>query len=106
MRLYVLACCLMCDISMYGQMPFDQGGMGGLGGLGSSLGNTSGTRSAGKSGGTWGRDTSKVEKSVPTEFYQWRIDERLGTMMREEYNDTLPTASRTTMAPTAWPEVT
>jgi len=90
MRLYVLACCLMCGISMYGQMPFDQGGMGGLGGLGSSLGNTSGTRSAGKSGGTWGRDTSKVEKSVPTEFYQWRIDERLGTMMREEYNDTLP----------------
>lgn len=39
---------------------------------------------------TWGRDTSKVDKVVPTEFFQWRIDERLGTVTPEEYNDTLP----------------
>lgn len=39
---------------------------------------------------TWGRDTSKVDKWVPTEFHQWRIDERLGTVIPEEYNDTLP----------------
>ena len=39
---------------------------------------------------TWGRDTSQVETFVPTEFYQWRIDERLGTIFKEEYNDTLP----------------
>ena len=39
---------------------------------------------------TWGRDTSKVEKSVPTDFHQWRIDERLGTILPEAYNDTLP----------------
>lgn len=39
---------------------------------------------------TWGRDTSKVDKTVPTDFHQWRIDERLGTVLPEEYNDTLP----------------
>ncbi len=39
---------------------------------------------------TWGRDTSGVERTVPTEFFQWRIDERLGTVEREELNDTLP----------------
>ncbi len=39
---------------------------------------------------TWGRDTSKVEHFVPTEFKQWRIDERLGIVHPEEYNDTLP----------------
>ncbi len=39
---------------------------------------------------TWGRDTSKVDKWVPTEFFQWRVDERLGTVIPEEYNDTLP----------------
>ncbi|MCR5181367.1 MAG: putative porin [Bacteroidaceae bacterium] len=39
---------------------------------------------------TWGRDTSKVDRTVPTEFFQWRIDERLGTVLPEEYNDTLP----------------
>ena len=39
---------------------------------------------------TWGRDTTKVEHFVPTEYKQWRIDERLGTMLPEEYNDTLP----------------
>ncbi len=39
---------------------------------------------------TWGRDTSKVERFVPTEYKQWRIDERLGTKYPEVYNDTLP----------------
>lgn len=39
---------------------------------------------------TWGRDTSQVEHFVPTEYKQWRIDERLGTMLPEVYNDTLP----------------
>ena len=58
-------------------------GLSGLGGLGSMGSNSGG-------GGTWGRDTSKVEKSVPTEFHQWRIGERLGERMAEEYNDTLP----------------
>lgn len=38
---------------------------------------------------TWGRDTSKVDKTVPTEFHQWRIDERLGTVLPEQFNDTL-----------------
>ena len=37
----------------------------------------------------WGRDTSKVDQTVPTEFHQWRIDERLGTVLPEVYNDTL-----------------
>ncbi len=40
--------------------------------------------------GTWGRDTSKVDRTVPTEYYQWHIDERLGTITRQEFNDTLP----------------
>ena len=39
---------------------------------------------------TWGRDTSKVDHTVPTEFNQWRIEERLGTRLPEAYNDTLP----------------
>ena len=38
---------------------------------------------------TWGRDTSKVDHYVPTEFYQWRIDE-FGNIERQEFNDTLP----------------
>lgn len=38
---------------------------------------------------TWGRDTSKVDKTVPTDFHQWRIDERLGTVIPQQYNDTL-----------------
>lgn len=38
---------------------------------------------------TWGRDTSKVDKTVPTEFHQWRIDERLGTVIPMQFNDTL-----------------
>ncbi len=45
---------------------------------------------SGQKRSTWGRDTSKVDRSVPTEFHQWRIDERLGTIFPEEYNDTLP----------------
>ena len=44
----------------------------------------------GQNRSTWGRDTSKVEKWVPTDFHQWRIDERLGTIIPEEYNDTMP----------------
>lgn len=48
------------------------------------------TNNRGQKRSTWGRDTSKVEKTVPTEFFQWRIDERLGTVQPEEYNDTLP----------------
>lgn len=59
----------------------------GLSGMGSKMGGL-GSKVGG--GGTWGRDTSKVEKSVPTEFHQWRIDERLGERLAEEYNDTLP----------------
>ena len=39
---------------------------------------------------TWGRDTSKVDKSVPTEYHQWRIEPLFGTRLPEEYNDTLP----------------
>ena len=38
---------------------------------------------------TWGRDTSKVDQTVPTEFHQWRIDDRLGTIHPEVFNDTL-----------------
>ena len=38
---------------------------------------------------TWGRDTSKVDQTVPTDFHQWRIDERLGTVIPQQYNDTL-----------------
>ena len=38
----------------------------------------------------FGRDTSRTERSVPTEFRQWRINERFGTPLPEEYNDTLP----------------
>ena len=45
---------------------------------------------SGQKRSTWGRDTSKVDRSVPTEFHQWRIDERLGTVFPEAYNDTLP----------------
>lgn len=41
---------------------------------------------------TWGRDTTKTDKTVPTEFHQWRLDERLGTILPEQYNDTLPHA--------------
>lgn len=39
---------------------------------------------------TWGRDTSKVDQTVPTEFKQWRIDPLYGTRLPEQYNDTLP----------------
>lgn len=39
---------------------------------------------------TWGRDTTKTEHFVPTEFYQWHIDERLGTVTQLPLNDTLP----------------
>lgn len=41
---------------------------------------------------TWGRDTTKSDKTVPTDFFQWRLEERLGTKLPEEYNDTLPHA--------------
>lgn len=44
----------------------------------------------GQKKGSWGRDTTKVDRTVPTEFYQWHIDERLGAITREEFNDTLP----------------
>ena len=57
-------------------------GLSGLGSMGSGKGSSR--------GGTWGRDTSKVEKSVPTEYHQWRIDSRLGYVIPQEYNDTLP----------------
>lgn len=39
---------------------------------------------------TWGRDTSKVDRTVPTEYKQWRIDPIYGTRLPEVYNDTLP----------------
>ena len=45
---------------------------------------------SGQKRSTWGRDTSKVDRTVPTEFFQWRIDERLGNIERQEFNDTLP----------------
>ena len=32
---------------------------------------------------TWGRDTSKVDKSVPTEYHQWRIEPLFGTRLPE-----------------------
>ncbi len=44
----------------------------------------------GRKRSSWGRDTTQVEHFVPTEFYQWHIDERLGTVLPEYYNDTLP----------------
>ncbi len=37
----------------------------------------------------WGRDTSKVDLTVPTEYHQWRIDNRFGTVLPEIFNDTL-----------------
>jgi len=39
---------------------------------------------------TWGRDTSKVDRYVPTEYHQWKIDPLFGARMPEQYNDTLP----------------
>ena len=39
---------------------------------------------------TWGRDTSKVDHYVPTEYHQWRIDPLYGARIPEQYNDTLP----------------
>ncbi|MCR4994745.1 MAG: putative porin [Bacteroidales bacterium] len=41
------------------------------------------------SGKTWGRDTTKTDHTVPTDFHQWRIDERLGTVIPQQFNDTL-----------------
>ena len=67
-----------------------------LGSMGNSFGNNGlgngfdDESGMGQQRSTWGRDTSKVDKWVPTEFHQWRIDERLGTVIPEEYNDTLP----------------
>jgi len=59
-----------------------------------SMGNTFGSGMDDENGmgqrSTWGRDTSKVDKWVPTDFFQWHIDERLGTVQPEEFNDTLP----------------
>ena len=46
---------------------------------------------SGNSSGIWGRDTtSSGEKEIPIEYHQWRIDERLGTVIPQAYNDTLP----------------
>ena len=67
-------------------------GMGNAFGGGNGFGENDGYMydGNGQQRSTWGRDTSKVDKWVPTEFHQWRIDERLGTILPEEYNDTLP----------------
>ena len=47
--------------------------------------------STGEPSGIWGRDTtSHNDKEVPTEYRQWYIDERLGTVIPQAYNDTLP----------------
>lgn len=54
------------------------------------FGNPTSTQDANKQQKTWGRDTSKVDHYVPTEFYQWHIDEQFGHVQREEFNDTLP----------------
>lgn len=61
-----------------------------LGGEGFGTGMDDDMMGTGQKRSTWGRDTSKVDRWVPTDFYQWRIDERLGTILPEEYNDTLP----------------
>lgn len=60
----------------------------------SQMGNTYGDGTVVDANGqvrsTWGRDTSKVDRTVPTEFKQWRIDPLYGTRLPEQYNDTLP----------------
>lgn len=39
---------------------------------------------------SWGRDTtSHEEKPIPIGLYQWKLDERLGTIIPEENNDTV-----------------
>lgn len=38
---------------------------------------------------TWGRDTAaREEKQIPIGLYQWKLDERLGTIIPAENNDT------------------
>ncbi len=83
--LFLLALCLQLPLRAQDILGSMGSGMGGFGGESEGFGMGSGQQRS-----TWGRDTSKVEKWVPTEFHQWRIDERLGTVIPEEYNDTLP----------------
>lgn len=46
---------------------------------------------SGNAAGIWGRDTtSSSEKEIPIEYHQWFIDERLGRVIPQAYNDTLP----------------
>ena len=83
--LFLLALCLQLPLRAQDILGSMGSGMGGFGGESEGFGMGSGQQRS-----TWGRDTSKVEKWVPTEFHQGRIDERLGTVIPEEYNDTLP----------------
>lgn len=69
------------------QDPFGSFGQGG--GFG-SFGNQEQTDTRGQQRSTWGRDTSKVDKVIPTDYFQWHIDEHLGTILPTAVNDTLP----------------
>jgi len=60
------------------------------GSTGSSLLTGSGNTNSGSSNGSWGRDTtSHEEKIVPIGVFQWVLDERLGTVIPAENNDTV-----------------
>ena len=69
------------------QDPFNTFGQGGNFG---SFGDENTTNPSQQKRSTWGRDTSKVDKVIPTDYFQWRIDERLGTIQPLAFNDTLP----------------
>ncbi len=38
---------------------------------------------------TWGRDSTREDKEIPIGVFQWKIDERLGTVLPTE-SDTIP----------------
>ncbi len=87
----VLLCCVCMSLMAKAQNDLDTFGGDSFGGTGiPGLSGLGGVGSGSDRSSSWGRDTSKVETSVPTEYHQWRIDSRLGYIIPQEYNDTLP----------------
>lgn len=81
----------LLSIAMHGQVTMKQrpGYQGSPSGNGTTADTPEERRGERDERSTWGRDTSKVEKSIPIGLFQWRIDERLGTVIDAENNDTV-----------------
>lgn len=90
-HLLLLLLIILCpQPALRAQNPFGSFGQGGGFGGGDTYGDDNTSSSSAQKRSTWGRDTSKVDKVIPTDYFQWRIDERLGTVLPEALNDTLP----------------